>query len=66
MDYDAFYPQCEMVRLGVAEDQPLAVQQWQGLITINYPARDFGLSHITVSAKMILVTRRGGLSNLRY
>ena len=39
-----------MVRLGVAEDQPLAVQQWQGLIAINYPAREFGLSrHVTIS-----------------
>lgn len=27
-DLDAFYAQCEMVRLGVGEDQPLAVQQW--------------------------------------
>ncbi|KAF3916990.1 hypothetical protein ABW21_db0202076 [Orbilia brochopaga] len=30
IDLDAFYAQCEMVRLGVAEDQPLAVQQWDG------------------------------------
>lgn len=28
VDLDAFYAQCEMVRLGVADDQPLAVQQW--------------------------------------
>jgi DNA polymerase eta len=28
VDLDAFYAQCEMVRLGLAEDQPLAVQQW--------------------------------------
>jgi DNA polymerase eta len=50
IDFDAFYAQCETVRLGVAEDQPLAVQQWQGLIAINYPARDFGLSrHVTIS-----------------
>lgn len=28
IDLDAFYAQCEMVRLGVAEDQPLAVRQW--------------------------------------
>ncbi len=28
IDLDAFYAQCEMVRLGVDEDQPLAVQQW--------------------------------------
>jgi DNA polymerase eta len=28
VDLDAFYAQCEMVRLNVAVDQPLAVQQW--------------------------------------
>ncbi len=28
IDLDAFYAQCEMVRLGVSADQPLAVQQW--------------------------------------
>ncbi|KEF61895.1 DNA polymerase eta subunit [Exophiala aquamarina CBS 119918] len=50
IDYDAFYAQCEMVRLGVGETRPLAVQQWQGLIAINYPARDFGLNrHVTVA-----------------
>lgn len=32
-----------MVRLGIDEKQPLAVQQWQGLIAVNYPARDFGI-----------------------
>ncbi|KAG0650192.1 N-acetyltransferase [Hyphodiscus hymeniophilus] len=46
VDLDAFYAQCEMVRLGVAEDQPLAVQQWNGLIAINYPSRKFGLSRM--------------------
>ncbi|KAI5867659.1 sister chromatid cohesion protein Eso1 [Durotheca rogersii] len=50
IDLDAFYAQCEMVRLGVAEDQPLAVQQWQGLIAVNYPARAFGIGrHCTVT-----------------
>ncbi|KAL9044891.1 MAG: hypothetical protein Q9214_002005 [Letrouitia sp. 1 TL-2023] len=44
IDLDAFYAQCEGVRLNIADDQPLAVQQWQGLIAINYPARRFGLS----------------------
>ena len=49
IDLDAFYAQCEMVRLGVPEDQPLAVQQWQGLIAINYPARAYGLNrHVTI------------------
>lgn len=28
VDLDAFYAQCEQVRLGMPEDQPLAVQQW--------------------------------------
>ncbi|KAL7621168.1 DNA-directed DNA polymerase eta rad30 [Parahypoxylon ruwenzoriense] len=50
IDLDAFYAQCEMVRLGIAEDQPLAVQQWQGLIAVNYPARAFGINrHCTVT-----------------
>jgi DNA polymerase eta len=44
IDLDAFYAQCEGIRLGIAEDQPLAVQQWQGLIAINYPARAFGMN----------------------
>ncbi|KAI0458453.1 impB/mucB/samB family protein [Xylaria acuta] len=50
VDLDAFYAQCEMVRLGIDEEQPLAVQQWQGLIAINYPARKFGIGrHCTVT-----------------
>ncbi|KAI1080518.1 sister chromatid cohesion protein Eso1 [Whalleya microplaca] len=50
IDLDAFYAQCEGVRLGIAEDQPLAVQQWQGLIAVNYPAREFGIGrHCTVT-----------------
>jgi DNA polymerase eta len=48
IDYDAFYAQCESVRLGLRPEQPLGVQQWQGLIAINYPAREFGLNrHVT-------------------
>ncbi|KAL8345994.1 hypothetical protein RB601_004135 [Gaeumannomyces tritici] len=44
IDLDAFYAQCETVRLGIPEDKPLAVQQWQGLIAVNYPARKFGIN----------------------
>jgi len=44
VDLDAFYAQCEMVRLGVAADQPLAVRQWEGLIAVNYPARASGVT----------------------
>ncbi|CZS98079.1 probable DNA polymerase kappa [Rhynchosporium graminicola] len=55
VDLDAFYAQCEMVRLGIKEDQPLAVQQWQGLIAINYPARAFKLArHVSPAEAMKL------------
>ncbi|KAF2747239.1 DNA/RNA polymerase [Sporormia fimetaria CBS 119925] len=49
VDLDAFYAQCESVRLGIdGTTKPLAVQQWRGLIAINYPARACGLTrHIT-------------------
>jgi DNA polymerase eta len=49
IDLDAFYAQCETVRLGIDTSVPVAVQQWQGLIALNYPAREFGLNrHVTV------------------
>ena len=38
IDLDCFYAQAEMVRLGVPEDQPLAVQQWCA-ITTPLPSR---------------------------
>ncbi len=48
IDLDAFYAQCETVRIGADPTKPLAVQQWQGLIAINYPAREYGLNrHVT-------------------
>lgn len=50
IDLDAFYAQCETVRLGIDPAKPLAVQQWQGLIAINYPARAYGLNrHVTIT-----------------
>ncbi|KAF9736828.1 hypothetical protein PMIN06_012824 [Paraphaeosphaeria minitans] len=53
IDLDAFYAQCETVRLGLDPSKPLAVQQWQGLIAINYPARAFGLSRHVTSAEAL-------------
>lgn len=48
VDLDAFYAQCETVRRGLDPSKPLAVQQWQGLIAINYAARAYGLNrHVT-------------------
>ena len=46
VDLDAFYAQCEMVRLGTSRTTPLAVQQWDSLIAVNYPARDSGISRM--------------------
>ncbi|KAK3311478.1 uncharacterized protein B0T15DRAFT_77078 [Chaetomium strumarium] len=51
IDLDCFYAQAEMVRLGVPEDQPLAVQQWQGLIAVNYPARAYGIGRMCTVAE---------------
>ncbi len=50
VDLDAFYAQCEQVRLGLPPDTPLAVQQWGGLIAINYPARACGLTRFITLA----------------
>ena len=48
LDMDALYAQVEAVRLGVSTDPvagpPLAVQQWDGIIAVNYPARAFGVT----------------------
>ncbi|POW16662.1 hypothetical protein PSTT_01109 [Puccinia striiformis] len=41
---DAAYAQFEQVRLKIPPDKPLAVQQWRGLIAVNYPARKFGIT----------------------
>lgn len=44
-DVDAAYAQFEASRLCLdATVVPIAVQQWQGLIAVNYPARDAGVS----------------------
>eukprot|EP00850_Spirogloea_muscicola_P001163 SM000004S15033 [mRNA] locus=s4:919247:923447:+ [translate_table: standard] len=44
VDLDCFYAAVEQVRLGIPLEQPLAVQQWEGLIAINYAARARGVT----------------------
>lgn len=44
VDMDAFYAQVEHERTGIARHEPLAVQQWDGLIAVNYVARAKGVS----------------------
>ena len=39
IDLDAFYAQCEGVRLGIAEDQPLAVQVCNNRTLIRWKAK---------------------------
>ncbi|GES64243.1 sister chromatid cohesion protein [Aspergillus terreus] len=51
LDLDAFYAQCEMVRLQTPREQPLAVRQWDSLIAINYPARAFGITRMITAAE---------------
>lgn len=41
---------CADERTGVPRDQPLAVQQWGGLIAINYAARRAGISRHDTAA----------------
>ncbi|KAJ1732614.1 N-acetyltransferase eso1 [Coemansia biformis] len=36
----------EQLRLALSPDAPLAVQQWQGLIAVNYPARRRGVKRM--------------------
>jgi len=44
VDLDAFYAQVEGVRRGLSSDVPLAVQQWNAVIAVNYAARAYGVS----------------------
>ncbi|GAA6014594.1 hypothetical protein JCM11491_000162 [Sporobolomyces phaffii] len=44
VDIDAAYASMEMVRLNLDPSQPMATQQWNGLIAVNYPARAYGIT----------------------
>ncbi|PJF18930.1 hypothetical protein PSACC_01253 [Paramicrosporidium saccamoebae] len=41
---DCFYCQVEQVRLGLSPAVPLAIQQWQNVIAVNYAARAAGVT----------------------
>ncbi|KAI9336772.1 hypothetical protein BDR26DRAFT_804258 [Obelidium mucronatum] len=51
VDLDSFYAQVEQVRLGLPREQPLAVQQWQLLVAVNYAARAKGLKKMSTVAE---------------
>ncbi|KAK9901261.1 hypothetical protein WJX75_003106 [Coccomyxa subellipsoidea] len=44
IDLDCFYCQVEQKRLSIPRNVPVAVQQWEGLIAINYAARAAGIT----------------------
>lgn len=43
-DLDCFYCQVEQIRLGIPSTVPLAIQQWERIIAVNYAARSFGVT----------------------
>lgn len=47
-DCNAFYANCEQVRLGLDPAKPLVVLQWNALIAVNYPAREYGTFFVFV------------------
>jgi hypothetical protein len=55
IDLDAFYAQVEQVRLKLPPSQPLTVQQWGGLIAVNYAARPFGIKRSTTAKEALLL-----------
>lgn len=55
LDLDCFYCQVEQKRLGIPRDVPMCVQQWNGLIAVNYAARAAG------ACGVLCVVLEGGL-----
>ncbi|ANB13496.1 Rad30p [Sugiyamaella lignohabitans] len=46
IDLDAFYAQCEQVRLGLTKEHPVVCRQWNSLIAVSYAARKYGVSRM--------------------
>lgn len=46
IDLNAFFAQCEQIRLGLDDDAPVVCAQWQSLIAVSYPARKFGINRM--------------------
>ncbi|KAG7344233.1 DNA polymerase IV [Nitzschia inconspicua] len=42
-DLDAFYAQTERVRLGLGLDASVALLQWNSVLAVTYPAREYGI-----------------------
>lgn len=46
VDLNAFYAQCEQIRLGKSIDDPVVCAQWQSLIAVSYAARKYGIGRM--------------------
>lgn len=46
IDMNAFFAQCEQVRLGKSIDEPVVCCQWKSLIAVSYAARKYGVSRL--------------------
>lgn len=46
VDLNAFYAQCEQLRLGKTFDDPVVCAQWQSLIAVSYAARKYGIGRM--------------------
>ncbi|GAA5979667.1 hypothetical protein JCM5350_003804 [Sporobolomyces pararoseus] len=53
VDIDSAYASMEMVRLKLDPTQPMATQQWNGLIAVNYPARAYGITRHETPAEAL-------------
>lgn len=46
IDMNAFFAQCEQVRLGKKLEDPVVCCQWKSLIAVSYAARKFGITRL--------------------
>lgn len=46
IDLNAFFAQCEQIRLGLPDEAPVVCAQWQSLIAVSYPARKYGINRM--------------------
>lgn len=44
IDMNAFFAQCEQIRLGKSIDDPVVCCQWKSLVGVSYAARKYGIS----------------------
>lgn len=46
IDLNAFFAQVEQIRLGLDYNKPIVCAQWNSIIAVNYPAREFGIGRM--------------------